>query len=76
MLKLLFFLPAILFACAFFISTDQAKKILVTKENYVTSEAGDKMAEKPGITFVEGEGFGRNHYQNPSFNKQNKKWME
>ncbi len=55
MLKILFILPAILVACAFFIPTDQDKKILVTQANYVTSEAGDKMAEKPGITFVEGE---------------------
>jgi len=55
MLKILFFLPAVLVAGAYFISCDQDKKILVTKENLVTSEAGDKIAEKQSITFIEGE---------------------
>ncbi len=55
MLKILFFLPAILVACAVFISCDQGKKILVTKENLVTSESGDKIAEKESISFIEGE---------------------
>ena len=55
MLKILFILPAVLFAGAVFISCDQDKKILVTKENLVTSEAGDKIAEKQSITFIEGE---------------------
>lgn len=55
MLKILFFLPAILAAGAVLISCDQDKKILVTKENLVTSEAGDKIAEKESITFIEGK---------------------
>jgi glucosylceramidase len=55
MLKILFFLPAVLIAGTFFISCDQDKKILVTKENLVTSEAGDKIAEKGNISFIEGE---------------------
>ncbi|HSL88200.1 MAG TPA: hypothetical protein VK870_02740, partial [Ignavibacteriaceae bacterium] len=55
MLKIIFFLPAVLIAGAFFISCDQDKNILVTKENLVTSEAGDKIAEKQSITFIEGE---------------------
>lgn len=55
MLKILFILPAVLFAGAVLISCDQDKKILVTKENLVTSEAGDKIAEKQSITFIEGK---------------------
>lgn len=55
MLKIFYFLPAVFIAGAFFISCDQDKKILVTKQNLVTSEAGDKIAEKENITFVEGE---------------------
>ncbi len=54
MLKILFFLPAVLIAGTFFVSCDQNKKVLVTKENLVTSEAGDKIAEKGIITFKEG----------------------
>ncbi|MBP1682766.1 MAG: glycosyl hydrolase, partial [Ignavibacteriaceae bacterium] len=55
MLKILFFLPAVLVAGAFFISCDQDKKILVTKENLVTSEAGDKIAPKENISFIKGQ---------------------
>jgi len=55
MLKILFFLPAVLVAGAFFISCDQDKKILVTKEYLVTSEAGDKIAQKKNISFVKGK---------------------
>jgi len=55
MLKILYFLPAVLLSGAFFISCDQDKKILVVKENLVTSEAGDKISEKGSITFNEGE---------------------
>ena len=71
MLKILFFLPAILVACTFFIPTDQAKKILVTKENYVTSEAGDKMAEQKNISFVQGQAAEGNIIRiHPSITKQ------
>jgi glucosylceramidase len=55
MFKIIYFLPAILAAGALLISCDQDKKILVTKENLVTSEAGDKIAEKESITFIKGE---------------------
>lgn len=55
MLKILFFLPALLIAGAFFITCDQDKKTFVTKENLVTSEAGDKIAEKESISFIEGQ---------------------
>ncbi|MCU0342615.1 MAG: glycosyl hydrolase family 30 [Ignavibacterium sp.] len=50
-----FLVPAILVAGVIFISCDQDKKILITQENLVTSEAGDKIAEKQSITFVEGK---------------------
>lgn len=55
MLKMSFLLPAILAAGVIFISCDQDKKILITQENLVTSEAGDKIAEKQSITFIEGK---------------------
>jgi glucosylceramidase len=55
MLKMSFLVPAILVAGVIFISCDQDKKILITQENLVTSEAGDKIAEKQSITFVEGK---------------------
>ena len=71
MLKILFFLPAILVAGSFFISCDQDKKILVTKENLVTSEAGDKMAQKKNISFIKGQAAEGNIIKiNPSIIKQ------
>jgi glucosylceramidase len=71
MLKILFFLPAILLAGAFFISCDQDKKILVTKENLVTSEAGDKMAQKKNFSFIKGQAATGNIIKiNPSITKQ------
>ena len=71
MLKIIFILPAVLMAGTFFISCDQDKKILVTKENLVTSEAGDKIAEKGSITFVEGEAsLGTIIKINPSITRQ------
>ena len=71
MLKILFFLPAILVAGSFFISCDQDEKILVTKENLVTSEAGDKMAQKKNISFIKGQAAEGNIIKiNPSIIKQ------
>ena len=55
MFKILYFLPAVLIAGAFFISGDQDKEILVSKENFVTSEAGDKIAPKENISFIKGQ---------------------
>lgn len=55
MFKILYFLPAVLIAGAFFISCDQDKEILVSKENFVTSEAGDKIAPKENISFIKGQ---------------------
>ncbi len=55
MIKLFLFLPAAFFVGAFFVSCDQDKKIFITIDNIVTSEAGDKMARKGGITFIEGK---------------------
>ena len=55
MIKILFFLPIVLVAAAAIISCDQNTKLLVTKENYVTSEAGDKIAQKQNISFVKGQ---------------------
>ena len=55
MLKILFFLPIVLAAAAFFISCDQDTEVLVTKENFVTSEAGDKIAPKENISFIKGQ---------------------
>jgi len=71
MLKILFFLPAILVACAFFIPTEQDKKLLVTNENYVTSEAGDKMAKQKNIEFAQGQASAGNIIRiHPSITKQ------
>lgn len=55
MFKILFFLPAIMVAGVVFISCDQDKKVLISKENLVTSEAGDRIAKKESITFVKDE---------------------
>jgi glucosylceramidase len=55
MFKILYFLPAVLIAGAFFISCDQDKEIFVSKENFVTSEAGDKIAPKENISFIKGQ---------------------
>jgi glucosylceramidase len=55
MFKIIFSLPIILVAATFIISCDQNRKVLVTKENYVTSEAGDKITQKGNISFVKGQ---------------------
>ena len=55
MFKIIFFLPFILIVIALVISCDKNTKVLVTKEIYVTSEAGDKIAQKQNISFVIGE---------------------
>ena len=71
MFKILFLIPLILIAGVVFISCDQDKKILVTKENYVTSEAGDKIAEKKNISFVQGQAAEGNIIRiHPSVKKQ------
>lgn len=54
MFKIFFFLPAIMIAGAFFISCDENKKTLISKENLVTSEAGDKISEKENLSFIKG----------------------
>ncbi len=55
LIKTIHFFPILLIAAAVLVSCDQNRKVLTTEENYVTSEAGDKMAKKPGITFLDGE---------------------
>ena len=55
MFKLILFLPIIFVAATVFVSCDQNRKVLVTKENYITSEAGDKIAQKQNIKFVKGQ---------------------
>jgi glucosylceramidase len=55
MFKILYLLPAVLIAGAFFISCDLDKELLVSKENFVTSEAGDKIAQKENISFIKGQ---------------------
>lgn len=56
MIKILFLISALLVVTGtVFISCDRGKKNLVTKENLVTSEAGDKITEKGRITFIRGE---------------------
>jgi len=55
MFKILYFLPAVLTAGTFFISCNQDTGVLVSKENFVTSEAGDKIAPKENISFIKGQ---------------------
>lgn len=55
LMKTLHLFPIFLIAAAVFVSCDENRKVLIAKENYVTSEAGDKITEKPGIAFVQGE---------------------
>jgi glucosylceramidase len=55
MFKLILFLPIIFVAATVFVSCDQNRKVLVTKENYITSGAGDKIAQKQNIKFVKGQ---------------------
>jgi glucosylceramidase len=55
LLKTIHFFPILLIAAAVIVSCDQSKKVLVSKENYVTSEAGDKIAQKQNITFQTGQ---------------------
>jgi len=52
--KIIFF-PLTFFTALTVVSCDQNRKGLVTKENYVTSEAGDKIAQKQNISFVIGQ---------------------
>lgn len=52
--KIFYVLPAIIILGAFFIPYAQDRKTLVSKENLVTSEAGDKISQKENIKFVEG----------------------
>jgi glucosylceramidase len=53
--KIIFFFPISFIAALIIVSCDQNRKVLVTKENYVTSEAGDKIAQKQNIAFVIGQ---------------------
>jgi glucosylceramidase len=55
MIKILLYFPMLLFAAAAIVSCDQNRKTLVTKENYVTSEAGDKIATIQNVSFVFGQ---------------------
>lgn len=69
--KITLFLPIIFIAATVFVSYDQSKKALVSKENYVTSEAGDKIALKQNISFVIGQAPKGNLIKvNPSVIKQ------
>lgn len=52
--KIIFFLPLLLIAAAVFVSCSDTKKSLVTKNNFVTSEAGDKITSKKSISFITG----------------------
>ncbi|MEJ2105136.1 MAG: hypothetical protein P8X47_11245 [Ignavibacteriaceae bacterium] len=71
MFKIIFFLPIIFIAATFIVSCDQNRKVLVTKEIYVTSEAGDKIAQKENIFFVLGQAPKGNLIKiNPSVIKQ------
>lgn len=54
MFKIIYVLPAIIILGAFFIPYAQDRKTLISKENLVTSEAGDKISQKENIKFVEG----------------------
>jgi glucosylceramidase len=53
--KIIFFFPISFIAALIIVSCDQNRKVLVTKGNYVTSEAGDKIAQKQNISFVVGQ---------------------
>jgi glucosylceramidase len=53
--KISMFMPILFFTAVAIVSCDQSRKTLVTKENYVTSEAGDKIAQKENISFVIGQ---------------------
>ncbi|MBK7632247.1 MAG: glycosyl hydrolase [Ignavibacteriales bacterium] len=55
LIKTIHFFPIILIAAAIIVSCDQSKKVLESKENYVTSEAGDKIAQKQNFTFKTGQ---------------------
>ncbi len=55
MLKLIFFLPVIILAVIAVRSFSQNNKVIIMKENYVTSEAGDKISRKPNISFIKGK---------------------
>ncbi len=54
MYRNLFFLPIMFVAVAAFFSCQEDRDVLKTKEIYVTSEAGDKVALRPNISFVQG----------------------
>lgn len=53
MIKMILYFPILLFAAAI-VSCDQNRKALVTKENYVTSEAGEKIAPVQNVSFIVG----------------------
>jgi glucosylceramidase len=55
MSKNIFFLPIMFVAVAAIISCEWDGGLLATKEIYVTSEAGDKIAPQPNISFVKGQ---------------------
>ncbi len=55
MLKLIFFLPVIILASIAVSSFSQNNKKIIMKENYVTSESGDKISRKPNISFLKGK---------------------
>jgi glucosylceramidase len=53
--KNIFFSLIMFVAVSAFISCEWNRGLLATKEIYVTSEAGDKIAPKPNISFVKGQ---------------------
>lgn len=54
MYKIILMLPVIFIAAAVLVSCDQNRKTLLVRENYVTSESGDKMTAKENFSFVVG----------------------
>ncbi len=55
MFKNILFLPIMFIAVTVFISCEGNRGVLTTKEILVTSEAGDKIAPRPNISFVKGQ---------------------
>ncbi len=55
MIKLILLIPLFIGAVALFTSCNVDKKVLTTKAVYVTSEAGDKLAEKENYNFTYGK---------------------
>jgi glucosylceramidase len=50
-----FFFPIMFIAIMAFFSCERDREVLATKEIYVTSEAGDKFASRPNVSFVKGQ---------------------